>query len=293
MDVKGPLIGSGSVVRFKATLPSQWYLSKNGGAYQEFSGSLVIKADTKLAVYAVPILANSRAETKLKTPIIHKILLTKQEKYPSEIVFSEIAPSPAKGEEEWIELYNFSDQRISLGGWMLGLEGKKPKVIPAQIGIDPNAYLVLTSKLTGVSLKNAGDTVILQSPDGKIVRRVRYPQIKTGYTYQNSNLSSALYDKQNDWCISTTPTIMSANRCTAAVKKVKKAAAPKKSSKKSSASAASKNSVLEGMKGQIVSGSGNALQLSSEKPLSSLGMGLITIFITISAFGVLLWQKGK
>ena len=261
-SVRSGIVASGQLLSFKSPVKSLWYASKNGGSYEEFSGSLLVDMDISLKVYAVPILPNGRAEYKLKSPILRRDFLLKKEHYPSTIMVSEVHASPAKGDGEWIELYNASRETVALGGWIVERPGKQARTLPIGMKIEPGEYKVLPKALTKITLPNNGGRIVLRSPDGKVKDRVVIPKLKTGVSHTVMNLSSALYDKENivskherKWCLGT-PTPMLENECATQVMKKKKAA---KSSKRKSKKVVQKKGMgLEGgsgltaLRGQLV-----------------------------------------
>jgi PKD repeat protein len=243
---KSGIVSSGAVVSFDSAIPSTFFVSLNGAPYHEASSHIVIQADTKLSAYAVPILASSRAEIEIKTPIEERIFLTAKDSYSSNLRVSEIYPSPKKGEQEWIEIYNASDEAVSIGGWKLAQEEGKAKELPLDLVIGPREYKVLTSVITHLKLKNDGGGFHLLSPDGMVAERVRYPKIKSGYSYV-FNIDSSLNgeEKSNAGCISTLSTPMAPNQCKPEVKKVKKSKVSKAKKPKAAAKASSAVSTLD------------------------------------------------
>lgn len=104
--------------------------------------------------------------------------------YPKKITINEFLPSPAgkDAEEEWIELYNDSDQIVDVSGWQLDDEdgGSKPFVFPGNTLIPLKSYLVLSRQVTGVALNNDGDKVRLLLPTEAVFQEVSYEKAPEG-----------------------------------------------------------------------------------------------------------------
>ncbi|MFQ5451938.1 MAG: lamin tail domain-containing protein, partial [Candidatus Paceibacterota bacterium] len=95
------------------------------------------------------------------------------------IVINEIYPAPAENEEEWVELYNNSDQPVDLTGYSVTDELDK-KLILQDMNVSSHGYVLATSNKI---LNNSGDTVKIKKDD----------QLIDEYTYgsHGSNYSSA------------------------------------------------------------------------------------------------------
>lgn len=130
------------------------------------------------------------------------------ENLPS-IQLSEIMPNP-KGEDknnEWIELYNPTQQDIGLKNWQI-IESdptdisKKPKKIslPDTLTIHSKSYLILQDKTLKITLVNKNTKIELKDPDNNIVDAVSYKKAKDG-----SSLSKIKLENKKTWTW-TTPT---------------------------------------------------------------------------------------
>ena len=88
--------------------------------------------------------------------------------------------------DEWIELYNASDQGVSLAGWRLDDRpdgGSTPFTFPVGTVLGSRAYGVYYLRDTGVVLNNDGDQVRLIAPDGSIQDQVDYQVIEADASY--------------------------------------------------------------------------------------------------------------
>lgn len=162
------------------------------------------------------------------------------------IALSEIYPSPfpiPKGSvepdwrnQEWLEIENLSQRAVDLSGWKLKTE-KSEKALPLGLKIASGSKLLIYTSTLKMSLRNAGDTIMLVSPDGALVASLEYPKLKNGMSY------AVL---AGDFCSTIQPTPGESNACTAPPTKVvtvktapKKAKATKKVSARVKAYAAS------------------------------------------------------
>ncbi|MCG2809640.1 MAG: lamin tail domain-containing protein [Candidatus Portnoybacteria bacterium] len=98
--------------------------------------------------------------------------------YNQSVIISEFMPAPEEGdaENEWIELFNQSDQIANLTNWQLDDQegGSSPFVFPANSFIAPNQFLVLIRPITKIALNNDNDQVRLIYPDGSLAAEVGY-----------------------------------------------------------------------------------------------------------------------
>jgi len=98
--------------------------------------------------------------------------------YSPSVIISEFLPDPqgTDTENEWIELYNQSDQVANLTNWQLDdqEDGSSPFIFPANTLIAPKQFLVLTRPITKLALNNDNDLVRLIYPDGSVGTEVSY-----------------------------------------------------------------------------------------------------------------------
>ncbi len=105
------------------------------------------------------------------------------------IIISELLPNPASpisdATGEFIELFNTTDQTISLQGYKLltGSNLNHSYVFKAQ-QINPSEYKALYSNDTHATLANSGGKVQLQSPDGTVINEtLAYPSSPDGQSW--------------------------------------------------------------------------------------------------------------
>jgi len=120
--------------------------------------------------------------------------------YPKKITINEFLPSPEgkDEEEEWIELYNDSDQIADISGWQLDDEdsGSKPFVFPKNTLIAPQSYLVFSRKTTGIALNNDKDKIRLLLSGGVVFQEINYEKAPQG-------LSSSRTPEDFVWTVPT------------------------------------------------------------------------------------------
>lgn len=101
------------------------------------------------------------------------------------IRINELLPDPEGDDKkgEFIELYNFSGEKINLENWKLKDKGGTEYVFP-QIEIGNKEFLALYYKDSKISLNNSGEEIIyLYDPDGDEVNKVSYTDAETDKSY--------------------------------------------------------------------------------------------------------------
>ena len=126
--------------------------------------------------------------------------------YSSDIIISEILPSPegADSENEWIELKNQSNQAISLFNWSIRDEKGtiNTYVFPENTKIEPQRFLVLTRPISGITLNNSEDGLVLIQPNQNIISSVNYVNAPLGESYNHID---------SEWIWSDQPTPSATN----------------------------------------------------------------------------------
>lgn len=105
--------------------------------------------------------------------------------YSDEIWINELLPNPADGGDEYIELYNNSDEKIELKNWSLHDASKSGEYIFSEKDeIESEEYLAVYGETFKFALNNGGDEKItLYDPDKKRVFEVAYKSSKKGVSY--------------------------------------------------------------------------------------------------------------
>lgn len=109
----------------------------------------------------------------------------------SSIEISEFLPNPPGNDEEgeWIELQNMADTPVSLEGWQIsdvygstktygfgGEDGTFPVM-------DPGAFLLLSRSVTGITLNNDAEQIVLADPEGRAVVSGLFSPVQEDVSY--------------------------------------------------------------------------------------------------------------
>lgn len=130
---------------------------------------------TTTEVLAAAIVPTSSLEITLASSSPHYLL--------SSVLITEVYPTPASGEAEFVELFNPTPQAISLAGWFLFDGGGGKTSLEGVIG--STEYLVV-EKPKG-SLNNSGDLVKIVAPDETIIDQVVYGDWDDGQIGNNAH----------------------------------------------------------------------------------------------------------
>ena len=135
---------------------------------------------------------NTKNSTNLELPSEEII-------YSSDIMINEILPSPegADSENEWIELKNQSNQEISLFNWSIRDEKGtiNTYVFPENTNIKPQGFLVLTRPISGITLNNSEDGLVLIQPNQNIISSVNYINAPLGESFNYINFERVWSDQ--------------------------------------------------------------------------------------------------
>jgi hypothetical protein len=99
-----------------------------------------------------------------------------------DISISEVMVAPETGQKEWIELYNASDQPITLRDWYIDDEenaGSSPKSFSAELPAQGYYFHVFSSGM----FNNGGDHVRIVLPTEQEIERFRYTFSEKGKTW--------------------------------------------------------------------------------------------------------------
>ncbi|MDW8100631.1 MAG: lamin tail domain-containing protein, partial [Anaerolineae bacterium] len=92
-------------------------------------------------------------------------------------------------QDEWIELYNLSEQPVDLSGWSLDDApngGSRPYVFPPGTLLPAHGYLLLFRRDTKLALNNDADEVRLLAPDGTVVDMLAYERPRPDASFSRS-----------------------------------------------------------------------------------------------------------
>ncbi len=120
--------------------------------------------------------------------------VVKQSQYATSgrVIITELLPSPDGDDRdyEFVELYNADDFVVDVTNWRL--EDKRDSYILSGT-IEPDEYMVLERRVSGIVLNNAGDSIVLKNSLGIEVDRVEYNKSKQANTYSLSSQDNKWY----------------------------------------------------------------------------------------------------
>lgn len=116
----------------------------------------------------------------------NKIITIPNGDLSNSIEITEIFPNP-KGTDkgnEWIELYNNSDESINLNNWILDTgENSKTKYIFQNISIGTREHLLIHDSEFNFSLKNSNGEVRLLDFNESVIDQIEYEQVEEAKSY--------------------------------------------------------------------------------------------------------------
>ena len=109
-----------------------------------------------------------------------------REETPVRVTELHFEPSDEQGDVEFIEIANVTSARVDISGWQV--TGAQRLTLPAGTELDPRAALVICKDKAALKkafdveavatfsgkLKNGGDTVRIEDPDGLVADEVTY-----------------------------------------------------------------------------------------------------------------------
>lgn len=129
--------------------------------------------------------------------------------FNDEIMINEIFPNPKSvdTDKEWIELYNYSDEKIDLSGWRIkSANGKKKFTFKDETVIKPGAYLAISSKESKFVLKNKGDKIQLIDPEETVIDELEFGETPENMSYARilTGAEDGTYKASWEWTRDTT-----------------------------------------------------------------------------------------
>ncbi len=142
----------------------------------------------------------------------------------STILITEILadPTPSKGlpEREYLELYNSSETKINLKGYVISINASN--VVLQDFNVEPKSYVIVCKKeyelefqkygqvlpISTLSLLNDGSTITLKNPKNEVLQIINYnmawytPKFTEGYALEMIDLQKNCLGKEN-WASST------------------------------------------------------------------------------------------
>ena len=108
---------------------------------------------------------------------------------PRDVVINELVSDPSDNEDEFVEFFNNTSEKIDLTGWKLSDGSEAETVLDGEISAK-NFYIVEKPK---GSLNNAGDLVLLSDPSGKEIDKVVYGTWDDGNIFDNALVANDPY----------------------------------------------------------------------------------------------------
>ncbi|HVW67181.1 MAG TPA: lamin tail domain-containing protein [Candidatus Peribacteraceae bacterium] len=279
------LVSSGTSIHVQSSIKeAPVFVSLNSGSFLPLSGSLIITKNTSARFYASLSLPEQSGSV-VRSSVTSQYFVVRQDNYPLSVFLNEVYPSPAKGEQEWIELWNAGDLPVSLAGWQLLVgSGSQKWLMPPLTSIAAHSYLLLSHDLTKLQLRNAGNAIQLINPIGETVDRMTYPSTKVEYSYARNPLG-------NGYCLTQKPTPEKLNTCFIQNKKSTLKKAQKSGlNTKVVLSKNTKNTLVSGLEAQVMSGS-TSMQKVSDPSSVALNAVLSIAICVLGIGGWLLFRK--
>lgn len=207
-SLRSGVVAEGSMLGFTTNVPASLSVAVGTGALVPYAGPFAIQGDVDVRVTAV-----SDVQTMSGSPVISNSFQSYhmlKSRYPN-LYVSEVFPSPAKGESEWMELFNPTAERVSLVGWILDDAdgaGSKPVPFPPGSAIGPGERRVFSGST--IAWNNGGDVVRLIDPRGTVSDSFSYGSVKTGRAFA---VTFAGKGEPLGHCITSVVTPGTVNRC--------------------------------------------------------------------------------
>lgn len=106
------------------------------------------------------------------------------------LLITEIMPNPKGADKgkEWLELYNATQQRVSLDNWKLS--NGKIFAIPEGLSILPNDYFILQGSNLKMTLKNSNAALSLLDPNEKTIQEISFQKSVEDQSYSLINIKT-------------------------------------------------------------------------------------------------------
>lgn len=165
-----------------------------------------LQTEESIGLIADGVDNNDLADWKVFTePTLGATNISHEITYSDQIRLNEILPNPSTSEsmDEFIELYNASDEVVDLAGWVLGDASTNTYAIDAadfdSTAVNAGEYFVVYRAESGVALNNNGDSVKLYQPNEDLLNSMAYTESA------KDDLSYNFTDDGWKWSIKSTP----------------------------------------------------------------------------------------
>ncbi|NCN06574.1 MAG: lamin tail domain-containing protein [Candidatus Pacebacteria bacterium] len=110
------------------------------------------------------------------------------------IVVSELYPAPNAGENEWIELYNAASSAADLTDWTVFDTLSTPSLLHQFTDFILQPYEIFILNLSGSTLNNTGDTVVLSDPAATYSASLSYSSSTKGLSWHQDLLTGEVFE---------------------------------------------------------------------------------------------------
>lgn len=207
-SLKTGIVQPGDVLEIRTNVPAVVSIAFGSGSFFPYAAPIVIDRDLD-----VRILAETEVQTASGYSLIENSFQSYhmlKSRYPRLLV-SEVYPSPAKGQYEWIELFNPTVETVSLVGWSIddiADAGSTPDPLAAGDTLAPGERRVFSG--SKIAWNNTGDEARLIDPRGRVSDAIAYGSVKAGRAVAVTFGTSGRALGQ---CATVSPTPGAENRC--------------------------------------------------------------------------------
>lgn len=204
------VVASGALLAIRSNVPASILVGFGSGTMETYDGPIALHTDAELRIEAVADVQSASGSLYSYKSIQPFYML--KNRYPK-LRISEVYPSPLQGEDEWVELWNPTGERVPLVGWTIDdaeRAGSTPMRLTGGV-LEPGERMRVTG---GIAWNNGGDDARLIAPNGRLAHAVSYGAVKKGNSYSVSFGESGVVLGE---CVTTRPTPGAENRCATAV----------------------------------------------------------------------------
>jgi hypothetical protein len=207
-SLKSGIVRAGDVLEIETNVPALVSVGFGSGTLLPYAAPIVVDRDLDVRIVAESVVRTASGYSAIVNSFQSYHML--KSLYPN-VFISEVYPSPAKGESEWVELFNPTDEYVSLVGWSIDDvkdAGSKPDPFGAGDGLAPGERTIFSGST--VAWNNGGDAVRLIDPRGHVIHEIAYGSVKTGRAV------AVTFGSDGDalgQCSTVKPTPGVANRC--------------------------------------------------------------------------------
>ncbi len=101
-------------------------------------------------------------------------LLLPVKSFAQSVVINEIFANPENEDDEFVELYNISDEERDISSWEVS-DLAKSYIIP-EGKISGKGFFLLEKNLTGIALNNSSETITIKDNSGNIIQEFSYEE---------------------------------------------------------------------------------------------------------------------